>query len=153
MFLKGLTMLGFDNNDSNSTQQSVLTKNLMNLVMIFPQINWVKVMSMWLQKRRLKKVTWLIKKDPPNKLKISIFELTSKVFICFLNLKTLSAVQDKLQPFGFKRSVSCSCLVAASGQKTSTAMARLGRKRLIRSAYFNLLHLMNKTMFRGDYFQ
>ena len=46
MFLEGVTMLGFDNNSSNSAQ--VLMKNLMILVMIFQQINRVQVRK-WLE--------------------------------------------------------------------------------------------------------
>ena len=87
-------------------------------------------MFLWLQKRRLNNVTWSIKKHSPNKLEISIIELTVQFFTCFLNLKTLCALQDKLKLFGFKQSAFCSYLEAASGQQRSTAVARLGRKGL-----------------------
>ena len=50
-------------------------------------------MSIWLQKRRLNKVTWSIEKYPPNKFKISITEITIRFFFCFLNLKTMCALQ------------------------------------------------------------
>ena len=87
--------------------------------------------SLRLQKRRLNKVTWSTGKYPPNKLRISAIEITIQFFNCVLNLRILCALQDKLQPFGFKLSVFCSCLAAASGQQTSTAVTRLGRKGLI----------------------
>ena len=53
-------------------------------------------------------------KYTPSKLKISIVEITVQFFICFLNSKTLSVLQGKLQLLGFKQSVLCSCLTATS---------------------------------------
>ena len=62
---------------------------------------------------------------------MSILGIRIQILICFLNLKTLLALQDKSQLLGFKPSVFCSCLAAASSQQASTAVARLGRKGLM----------------------
>ena len=87
-----------------------------------------RIMSVWFQKMNSNKVTRLIEKYPPNKLRISITEIT----VQFLHVSQLwehcafyNGVQDKLQPFGFKQSVFCSCLKADSGQQANTAVAGL----------------------------
>ena len=105
MLLEGLTMLGFDNNGSNSAQESSPNEESnessedfsANKLSTSEKMAQNVMFHVHMASEEVFEQSHVInqkKKNPSNKLKISIIEITTHFFICFLNFKTLCALQD-----------------------------------------------------------
>ena len=138
MFLDGLTLLDLDNSRSNSPQESIPAKpndcsddfsanKLSTGTRVAQNIVFCVHLAPW---ETFEQGHVIVGKISTQQLKSSIIEITVQFFICFQNLKTLCARQDKLKHYAFNLPVFCSCLTTASGQQASIAVAGLGRKGL-----------------------